>query len=68
MITARTYPLKDYNKALEDKERSGGILLRITGDKESWYEVRYIPPPAENKWFEHNLMCINMGMLPINAS
>ena len=48
-VTAYLYELKDYKKAVEHKERIGGILRREFGplDK-SWYIVYRVPPPE--KW------------------
>lgn len=42
-VTATLYRLDQYNEALADKERSGGIMRRVWRKDRFWYEVRYLP-------------------------
>ena len=43
-VTARLYQAKDYAKALDEKERTGAIMVRWTHPTLGpCYEVRYVP-------------------------
>lgn len=44
-VTARLFFAKEYGKALEHKEETGGLLFRTLYNNQVMYEVRYLPPP-----------------------